>query len=282
MVAPVNVQNIANVADFPPFTIPGEWYAAARARAAVLLVPAMGIPAGYYRRCAEACASRGFNVLLPELPGTGTSHPLPSRHADYGYRDLAERYVPALVDETRRRCGDAPVVLLGHSIGAHAGMLAALLDRITIAALVTVAAGNIHYRNWTGPDAGKVRLAAWLVAGLSHALGRVPGQYFGLGGAQPRKLMREWSLLIRRGSYSHIADPLPDVLPVPALCVGYERDFMAPRRSVVQMAHMLGADMEWVAVDWPGNPHSSWARFPEKTLALVDDWLVARKLVTPL
>jgi hypothetical protein len=43
---------------------------------------------------------------------------------------------------------------------------------------------------------------------------------------------------------------------------------------------MLGGDMEWLPVDWPGNPHASWARHPARTLELMDQWLKARGVVS--
>ena len=265
--------------DFPLCTVPAELYEAEPARAAVLLVPAMGTPARYYGPFAQAFATHGYHVLLPELPGSGTSLPRPSRRFDYGYRELVENYLPGLVEEMRRRCGDVPLILVGHSLGAHAGMLATLQNRISVEALVTVAGGHIHYRNWVGKGSGRVRLFAWLVTGLSYPFGWVPGRYLGLGGPQARTLMREWSRIIRSGSFGHIALQLERPAAMPALCIGYEGDFMAPSKSVASLAHMLGGDMEWVTVDWPGNPHSSWARHPARTLELVDDWLVAHKVV---
>ncbi len=169
--------------NFPSCTVPAELYEAETTRAAVLLVPAMGTPASYYRPFAEACADHGYHVLLPELPGTGASLPRPSRRFDYGYRELVDDYLPGLVEEMRSRFGDVPLILIGHSLGAHAGMLATLQNRISVEALVTVAGGHIHYRNWAGKGSGRVRMFAWLVTGLSYPFGRVPGRYLGSGWA---------------------------------------------------------------------------------------------------
>lgn len=277
--AVLNVRHIPNVAELPPFAIPAEWHAAADPRCAILLVPALGIPARYYLPFAEACVSHGFSVLLPELPGSGTSRPRPSRRADYGYRDLWSRYLPGLVDAASRRSGNTPLVAVGHSVGAHLAMLAVMQETIDIAALVTIAAGNIHYRNWAGSGTWRVLLLAWLVTAMSHSMGSVRAHWFGLGGPHPRQLMGEWARLIRSGSYAHVADALPAQLSIPALSIGYEGDSLAPCKSVAGMAHMLGGEMEWLTVDWPGNPHASWARYPEETLRLVDGWLAARDIV---
>lgn len=273
------MQNAASVVDFPPFEIPVAWYSAIGARATVVLIPAMGTSASYYQPFAEACTDRGFSVLLADLPGSGASRPPPSRRVDYGYRDLVSGYLPLLVERARERCGRVPLVLLGHSLGGHVGALASLQNTVTIDALVTLAAGNIHYRNWGNKGAGKVRFVAWLVTALGSLLGQVPGQYLRLGGPQPRTLMQEWAGIIRNGSFDHVADALPGTASLPALSIGYEGDFMAPSKSVASLAHMLSADMEWLPVTWAGNAHSSWARHPEVTLGVIEEWLTARRVV---
>ena len=275
----MKLHDIANVVDFPPCTVPAEFHEAQKPRAAFLLLPAMGTAARYYRPFAEAAAVNGYHVLLSELPGTGASLPRPSRNFDYGYRELVSGWAEPLVKALRGLVGRLPVVVLGHSLGAQVGVLAALQNRLDIDALVALAGGHIHYRNWDRTGALKVRLAAWLVTVLSYPLGYVPGQLIGLGGSQARSLMRQWGRIIRTGLFDHVADDLEPAAGMPSLCLGYEGDFMAPGKSVAGLAQMLGGDLERVPVDWPGNPHSSWARHPARTLELVDHWLATRGVV---
>lgn len=266
-------ERIEQLIDFPPFRVPGLWFDAPEPRSLLVLLPAMGTPASYYGPFAEFCAGRGYAVLIPELPGTGDSVPRPSRTVDFGYRDLVENYVPAVVATARRKAPGLPLVLAGHSLGAHLGMLAMMEAKIAIDALVTLAAGNIHHQNWAGAEAGKVRLGAWMAAALSRLLGHVPGQYFGFGGPQSRSLMREWSQLIRTGSYAHISESVRGHAPAPVLCLGYEGDFLAPERSVARFAEMLGGDYRMLPVTWPGNRHAAWARHPQATVEHMERWL---------
>jgi len=275
----LNRETISNAADFPPFTVPAQWWPAEQARAAVVLLPAMGTPARYYEPFAEAGNARGLNVLVADLPGTGGSLPRPSGQADYGYSDLVERFLPPLVAAARDRSGRLPLIVAGHSLGAHVGALAALHDRISIDALVTLAGGDIHYRNWSGQGAGKVLFVAWVVAVLSYLPGAVPGQYLGLGGPQARSLMREWSGMIRNGFSVQLAGDARSHSAVPSLCLAYQGDFMAPGSSVTALARTLGGDFMHLPVDWPGNPHASWARHPNETLRVIEDWLAKQSLV---
>lgn len=182
--------------------------------------------------------------MLPELPGTGGSHPRPSWKVDYGYRDLVELYLPRLVNFARKDEKHLPLVLMGHSLGAHAGALAVVTASIGVEALVSIAGGNIHYRNWSAAGALKVLFAASLFSTLARLFGQIPGQYVGFGGPQARTLIWQWSRIIFTGSYSHIYNELEAGDPLPALCIGYQGDELAPEKSVAGLAKLLNGDIE--------------------------------------
>ena len=188
--------------------------------------------------------------------------------------------LPGLVDAARVFAPGAPVVLIGHSLGAHAGAMAVRSDSIGIDALVTVAGGNIHYRNWSGAAAAKVLAGGTLFASLTWLFGQMPGQYVGFGGPQARRLIREWSKVIRTGRF-----PIPGpgaggpAGSAPALCIAYQGDTFAPGPSVAALAATLAGQVETLPVTWPGNPHSSWARSPQETVVVIEDWLTARGIV---
>lgn len=261
-------------------------YPAADAAGMLLFIPALGTPAGFYGPFAHELAARELSVLVAELPGTGNSRPRPSRSVDYGYRDLVDEWLPQRVAEARRRAGNLPLVIGGHSLGAQLACLAALRPTVTADALLTLAGGHIHYRNWKGSGTAKVLFAAVLVDILSRIFGYVPAQHIGFGGPQARTLMREWSRTIRIGEFPYSADELggdADAdsraagLP-PALSVAYEGDTFAPLRSVAALAAMVDADLRSLPAKSP-SPHASWARQPQSTAELVRDWLRERGIV---
>ena len=269
----MTAHHIQNAIDFPPFQVPVKLYHSKQVRAALVLVPAMGMVASFYQPFAEAMADRGIAVLLAEIPGTGDSRPRPSRSLDYGYRDLVERYVPAVVDMARSQFPGVPLVLAGHSLGAQIGTLATAQGLVEPDALITVAGGHIHYRNWSGAGAAKVLFGANLFGALTYLFGHLPGQHVGFGGPQARTLIRDWSRIIRTGSFSHVADDKRFGNKAPMLCVGIEGDGFAPGKSVSALAEILGGDVEIMQQTWKGNPHSSWARYPAETVGLIENWL---------
>jgi len=248
-------------------------YRSERQRAVAVVVPAMGTTASFYQPFAEALVTNGFSVLSPELPGTGASRPRPSRKSNYGYRDLVETYLPEIVNTAKQTARGAPLILMGHSLGAHIGTLAIASGTVEVDALVTIAGGNIHYRNWNGAGAAKVLFASALFSSLTRVFGYLPGQYVGFGGPQARTLIREWSKIIRTGSFSHIADVSAYSGGTPMLAIGIEGDTFAPEKSVATLAGILDGDVGIVPKTWKGNPHSSWARHPGETVSRVVEWL---------
>jgi predicted alpha/beta hydrolase len=262
----------------PPFTVPAKWFAVSSPRAIVIILPAMGAPARWYEPLAERLQHRGFGVLLPELPGTGASEPRPSRKVDFGYRELVEDYLPRLVAAAQERCLDKPLVAVGHSLGGQLAAFAVIHGHAALDAVVTVAAGHIHFRHWEGAAAAKVLFAALVFPFLTLVLGYLPGQRVGFGGPQASRLIREWARTIRTGRLPEISGPRRDP-GCPALSIAYEGDFLAPMRSVTALAELLNGATEKLPVNWPGPPHSSWTRYPESTAGAIDAWLGDRGVV---
>lgn len=266
---------------FPPFNVPVAGRRVADPRGTVLLLPALGTRAGRYETVAEALAARRLNVLVPELPGTGGSLPRPSRRIDYGYGDLVERYLPDLAGLARQQFPGVPLVIAGHSIGGQVAVLSARCGHVRADGLLTLAAGHIDHRNWDGFDARKVHTMAVVTASLTTLLGYFPGQHLGFGGPQARTLMMEWARTIRSGRFPDFSKGDAQGAATPALSVGYEGDFLSPRRSVEGLAALAAGQVRQLPVNWPGNPHSSWTRYPASTVQLIDDWLVEQRLAAP-
>src|SRR5262249_25216336 len=85
----------------------------------VVIWPAMGVPARYYRPFATELSQAGLAVAVADLPGTGASTPPPTRRGGQGYAGLADAVGAVLEhlatgDERRRP------VLRGHSLGGRA------------------------------------------------------------------------------------------------------------------------------------------------------------------
>ena len=275
----MDAEHIEKAVELPPFVVPASLFRAQQARAIAVVIPAMGTPAGYYRRFAEALTAVGISVLLAEIPGTGDSRPRPARGRDYAYRDLYSVYLPELLRRAREAAPGLPLVLAGHSLGAHVSAMAVLTGTVDVAALVMLAGGNIHYANWDGAHRWGIRLTGRVFAGLTYLFGYLPGRRLGFGGPQAATLIREWAQVIRSGRYDHATGGQPLNGRAPMLAIGFEGDMMAPRKSIAQLAGMMNGRVEILPSQGSGNPHSAWARNPDRTVEVIDRAL--REMLDP-
>jgi predicted alpha/beta hydrolase len=74
---------------------------------------------------ASVLAARGYGVVLFDLRGHGESGPSARDGARYNYDDVVLRDIPALVAFMRESFPNRPVVIVGHSLGAHTALAAA-------------------------------------------------------------------------------------------------------------------------------------------------------------
>jgi predicted alpha/beta hydrolase len=145
-----------------------------------------------------ALARAGWEVWSTDFRGHGASGPLPSSGAAWSYDDLVYRDVPAVLSAARAEAGARPVVVVGHSLGAHVSAASLASGAATADAWVGVSANA--WLPQLEPSA-RVRLAkgAALAAfeGVSAACGRFPTRALGVGSAEEatpyvRDLRRFW------------------------------------------------------------------------------------------
>jgi predicted alpha/beta hydrolase len=255
-------------------------------RATIVCTPAMGIGARHYEALAGELARRGFGVLTVELRGVGSSSVRARLGVDFGYRELVLDDLPAAIAAARGIFPAAPLVLLGHSVGAHVSALYASLAPDGIAGLVFVAAGTSFFRSWRFPLNVGMLLVAQLTRTVSRLLGYFPGRRFGLFGTEARRLMLEWSTLTTRGRFAvaecehDFEEALPKVT-LPVLALSFEGDLFAPvgavehllsklPRAGITHRHLRAADLGATSVD-----HFRWAKYPAPIADAIARWIGA-------
>jgi|CZKU01.1.fsa_nt_gi predicted alpha/beta hydrolase len=67
---------------------------------------------------------RGWRVVAFDFRGHGDSHPPPQRRAAYGYDELVAGDLAAVCAFAREQANGDPVVVVGHSLGGHAALVA--------------------------------------------------------------------------------------------------------------------------------------------------------------
>lgn len=247
-----------------------------------LVLPAMGVPAGYYGPFVDELAREGVTAAVADYPGQGEARPSAGRGQDLGYDALAHEWLPTILTELRRG-HPGPVVAVGHSLGGH--VLAAHLsgDSPAVDAIVLIGSGTPYWRHQQGL---KTMLQTQFIGSVTRMLGYWPGERLGFGGTQPRRLMIEWAAFSRTG---RLAPGGRDVAPglrdhvLPLLAVDLDNDTLAPPSAVDGLVAMFpDADVERFAFrKAPGDPgkpvtHYSFARSPEVIGQRIAAWVLDR------
>jgi predicted alpha/beta hydrolase len=256
------------------------------AQAIVVCTSAMGVPARFYEPLAQELAARGLGAVTAELRGIGTSSVRVRRGVDFGYHELALRDLPAVISAARQVYPEAPVFVMGHSLGGHVSALYSSAYPEAVRGLILVAAGSPYFRNWGFPTNLGVLLGSQLMRGISSVLGYYPGRRFGFGGTEARRLIREWSSFAARGRL-HVADSPHEVearlqeFARPLLAISFDDDRFAPRTAVDHLVakmpkaeltrrHLLPSE-----VGAPVLSHFHWAKRPAPVAELIAEWVLA-------
>ncbi|MFH2008783.1 MAG: alpha/beta fold hydrolase [bacterium] len=257
-------------------------------RASVLCLPAMGVTARYYRGVAAALAARGLAVACLDLRGNGDSDVRIRRGADFGYWQHVWD-VDAAAAALRRRFPDAPLLLLGHSLGGQLGALQLATSPGSAAGLVLVAAGTPYWRTRRFPEPLRVLAGTQTALLVATALGYFPGNFFGFGGTQPAGVIRDWAALSRHGRFDlrgadRELEPLLAQVTVPVLSISLADDWYSPRRAADHLVGKLTrAPVERRHVRLPDDrsaksPHFRWTRHPDAIVPLIEGWMTRHDL----
>jgi Predicted alpha/beta hydrolase len=240
----------------------------------VVIFPAMGTPARFYRPFAQRLGADGIAVVVVDLRGTGESRPTPSRADRYGYPELVGD-VGTVIEALKPRLDGRRYFLLGHSLGGQVSTIH--LARTAAAGggdggpagLVLVAVGLPYYRTYPrGRRLGVLAFSQSLVA-VTALCGVWPGWAF--GGKQSRRVMLDWGYTARRGRFPDHVVSRADLalLRTPVLAISVARDQFTPHATLDYLcAQLPAAPITRIRLDDPLD-HFSWVRQPEAVAAHV-------------
>jgi predicted alpha/beta hydrolase len=255
-------------------------------RNVVVCLPAMGVDASYYAPLSQCLTKVGFAVARGELRGHGLSQVPVGRGHDFGYRELIEYSIPAMVAEIRARLSPKRVFLLGHSLGGHLAMLYASQPAANIDGFAMVASGTLHYRAWSGLQGMRILFSTQAAAAIANLLGYFPGDRLGFAGREPRREILDWARCGRTGRWQidqseHDYESLLSGVQLPVLAISLAGDSYAPRRSLdLHLQKMPQAKVTRVHLDAQNTPaqtlhHLRWARHPDPVVAQVKQWVMS-------
>ncbi|MCE9658648.1 MAG: alpha/beta fold hydrolase [Burkholderiales bacterium] len=163
---------------------------AGRAIGAVLIGGAMGVRQAFYRPFAQWLAAQGYVVATFDYRGVGESRASSLRGFDADLFAWA-RDTDAALEALAARAGEAPLYVVGHSLGAQLPGL--LKNRDRIAGLVSIAAGSGYWRD-NAPRLKRSVLYFWyvLVPLATAFFGYFPGARLKKVGDLPRGVVLQW------------------------------------------------------------------------------------------
>jgi len=167
-----------------------------RSEKTVLILPATGVPQGYYAKFAAWLAGHGFQVLTFDYRGIGKSLQGDVRAVNARMRDWALLDAAAAMASLN----SSSIRIVGHSFGGQALGLLPTPERISAALVVGSQSG--YWKNW--PPLAR----AWMwptmhfaIPGVTRLLGYFPSSRFGFGEDLPKGVAIEWASWCRNPTY---------------------------------------------------------------------------------
>jgi len=251
--------------------------------ATIVCLPAMGVRAMYYKKFANAFQREGFNVVLMDWRGSGSSTIRASRKTDFGYEQLIND-VHDLILQIKVEFPIHKIIIVGHSLGGQVGALFASRYSHMIAALVLITACNVYFKGWPGMAKLKVLIAGVTFYPLSLLLGYFPGGSVGFGGREAVSVMKDWCSNALTGNYKLSAsgfnyDEALLQLKLPVLALSIKNDRLASENAVINLLIKLKnctvSHTQLSATNTSISPlnHFSWTKNPVVFVHIITSWL---------
>jgi len=166
------------------------------------------------------------------------------RRVDFGYREIIEVDLPAVLEAVRREFPGRGIVLVGHSLSGQLACLHASRWPESFERLFLVATCSVYYKPWG--------LGLWfflhMARFLSTVLGHFPGGFVGFAGREARTLVRDWSRQGFHGAYDVSGTDFDyeaslASLTTPVHATHFSDDKLAPRKAVEHLLEKMPAEM---------------------------------------
>ena len=259
-------------------------FPASNSTAVVLLMPAMGVRAAFYRPFAQSLAQAGWHSATADLRGIGESGVRVRQGARFGYREMVELDWPANLQRLRQRFPGLPVYLLGHSLGGQLNAMYAGLQPESVAGLIFISCGSVYFRGWGFPASLKILAQSQFLLAISEAVGYLPGDKIGFGGAEAKGVIRDWARLARSGQFKPAGTSVDyekamQAFSNPLLAISFSDDDFAPHASTRNLLHKLPAarathlQLQPTELGLPKGGHFAWVKNNQRVVEHISAWL---------
>lgn len=219
------------------YPVPLTWTAGEPGAPVILLMAALGVGIQFYNKLSAELAGHGLQVALMEQRGQGDSSLRPARRSDWGFADTLDNDLPAVIAWLGQAAPDAPLFLMGHSLGGHYAAITAGRFPERIAGVIMVATGTPWWRAFQGHTRKMVHRLVRIIPLANLLFGYYPGERLGFGAKEARTVMHDWRDLAKTNRYSArgLAEDLDAGIARyagPALAIRMADDALAPQAAV--------------------------------------------------
>lgn len=164
----------------------------------VVVAGATAVPQGFYRRFAEFCVARGYEVWTLDYRGIGGSRPATLKGFRMSLLDWARLDLASAIDAVPD--DGIPLYVVGHSYGGHAVGLLPNHHKVSACYVFGVGAGWHGWMPWT--ERWRV-LSMWhlVLPPLTRLLGYCPWKSLGMGEDLPSDAFWQWRHWCRYPNY---------------------------------------------------------------------------------
>jgi predicted alpha/beta hydrolase len=264
--------------------VPLQRFAAAQPRAALLLLPALGVRARLYRHYAAGLAAQGVSCWVMEQRGHGDSPLRASGRQRWRFADILDRDIPLAIDSLREHEGNLPLILGGHSLGGHFATITAGRCPEALQGLLHIACGFPYHGDYPGRQGRMVRWLCRLIPMFNFYPGYYPGRLVGFGERESLGLMHNWSEWARSGSFDFdgrrgVAAAVAQFRG-PALSITLDADpLVTPAALERARSPLVNAQLTLrtlgEAEQGQYRDHASWTMAPAGVIAATVDWIDA-------
>lgn len=254
----------------------------------ILLFPALGVRASFYKTFAPALRDQGFHVCTADWRGLGKSSVRASAQVDFGYKELVED-MGDIIQKVKAEFSDSSqTFLLGHSLGGQIGSMYISRFPDEIDGLILCASCMVYYKGWEGQGIWKTKLAVRLFPLIAKMIGYFPGKQIGFGGKEARTVMQDWGYNGMTGKYAPQGDPFDyesalAKTTIPVLAMSMEGDTFAPKRAVSFLYEKFYSSSDithhHITPSEAGVEklnHYLWAKHPDFFVRTIRDWIQAQ------
>ncbi len=201
----------------------------------LLIYPAFGVKATYYKPFAEKLTALGINVVTADLRGHGLSSVRPDAQNNYGFLEMTYD-LKAVSDHLKQENPTSKIYILGHSLGGQTASLAVAKYPNNFAGLAMIGSPNVYYKGWSGFHYYRRKIGLNLLPMIGQIVSMLPK--FKIGGYYTtQKQMQEWGYTGKTGNYKVIGDDFDyekamAEVQIPVLAIDIEDDLMAPQAAI--------------------------------------------------